>query len=338
LGVTLYELGRLDEAKASYKQAIALKPDFRSASRNILKLPVGQLDPKTLELCEKAFPTPGEAAGDQAEYTFFQANLLKHLGLLDQSFSQFRKANKLKLEAIQTEVTVQSERHTQSFNRIKDWVPIVPASGNQGLVKLFILGPSKSGKSFLEHILCKSSQVKPLFEKLVLGNLLNADINKKNVTVSLFDAIFFRSEDELLRQGYKVVTSTNPNSVFYSDYLLDMLPNTYFLVVKRSTQDLSAEIFTHEYSIGNYYSYDINAISNYLSVYNSICDTLHSKIPDRCISLNFDDIIGSPDDSVKRIGEFISQRFQVSSLSKKSTKLESASIFRNHFAEISGEY
>ena len=338
LGVALKELGRLDEAEANYKLAIALKPDHAEASRNILKLPVGQLDPKTLELCERAFPTPGEAAEDQVTYAFFQANLLKHRGLLDQSFSEFRKANKLKFETIKTEVALQSERYTHSFNRIKKWVPTVPFSGNQGLTKLFILGPSRSGKSSLEHILCNSSQVKPLFERLIFGNLSNANVDKKNVPVSLFDGIFFHSEDELLLQGYKVVTTTSPDSVFYADYLLDKLPNTFFLVINRDTQDLSAEIFTSDYNTENYYSYDINAIANYLNIYNNICDLLHSKVPDRCITVNFDDIIGSPKKSLERIGELVSQRFEVGSLNKRNAKFESASIFRDHFVKIMGNY
>ena len=338
LGVALKELGRLDEAEANYKLAIALKPDHAEASRNILKLPVGQLDPKTLELCERAFPTPGEAAEDQVTYAFFQANLLKHRGLLDQSFSEFRKANKLKFETIKTEVALQSERYTHSFNRIKKWVPTVPFSGNQGLTKLFILGPSRSGKSSLEHILCNSSQVKPLFERLIVGNLSNADVDKKNAPVSLFDGIFFHSEDELLLQGYKVVTTTSPDSVFYADYLLDKLPNTFFLVINRDTQDLSAEIFTSDYNTENYYSYDINAIANYLNIYNNICDLLHSKVPDRCITVNFDDIIGSPKKSLERIGELVSQRFEVGSLNKRNAKFESASIFRDHFVKIMGNY
>ena len=38
LGVTLQELGRLDEAEASYRQAIALKPDFAKAHNNLLML------------------------------------------------------------------------------------------------------------------------------------------------------------------------------------------------------------------------------------------------------------------------------------------------------------
>ena len=35
LGNTLQELGRLDEAEASYTQAIALKPDFAEAHSNL---------------------------------------------------------------------------------------------------------------------------------------------------------------------------------------------------------------------------------------------------------------------------------------------------------------
>jgi Flp pilus assembly protein TadD len=35
LGNTLKELGRLDEAEASYNQAIALKPDYAEAHSNL---------------------------------------------------------------------------------------------------------------------------------------------------------------------------------------------------------------------------------------------------------------------------------------------------------------
>ena len=35
LGVTLQGLGRLDEAEASYNQAIALKPDYAEAHNNL---------------------------------------------------------------------------------------------------------------------------------------------------------------------------------------------------------------------------------------------------------------------------------------------------------------
>ncbi|MDA8678017.1 tetratricopeptide repeat protein, partial [Luminiphilus sp.] len=334
LGATLKELGRLDDAELTYVKAIALKSGAIVASRNILNLPVGQLDPKTLEWCEKRFPTLGKSAGEEAKSAFFRAKLLKHRGLIDQSFSEFCKANEIKLENMQNEIALESESNTQSLNRIRDWVPKPPAAVDPSLVKLFIMGPSKSGKSLMEHILCKSPQVKPLFEAVQYSGLENAEIKKSYLPGSLFDSIFFHSEDELLNRGYEVVTSTNPLSIFKADYLLDMVPNSYFLVINRDIQDLSAEIFTEEYISGNYYSSDINAIMTYLSVYKKICETLITKAPSRCLILNFDDIIESTEVTVGRIGELVSQYFEVDGLIEQGTKFASASIFRDHFAKI----
>ena len=338
LGAALHELGRLEEAEINYKKAIMLNSDFAVAARNILELPVGQLDPKTLDLCENMFIAPGEFLKDQVNCSFFQANLLKHRGLIDQSFSEFCKANKMKFEKIKDKISLESERNIQSFNRIKEWVPIAPASTKRSLVKLFIMGPSRSGKSVMEHILCKSTQVKRLFEAVNYSSFSSTGINKRNLPDSLFDSIFGCSEDEFLLQGYGVVTSTNPGSIFNADYLLDMVPNTYFLVINRDVQDLAAEIFTKEYADGNYYSYDVNVIYRYLSIYNNICEILIAKAPDRCITINFDDIIESPEATVGRIGELVSQSFEVGSLKKKGTKFASTSIFRDHFAEISEKY
>ena len=41
--------------------------------------------------------------------------------------------------------------------------------------------------------------------------------------------------------------------------------------------------------------------------------------------------------ALKRIGELVSQRFDVGSRNKRSTMLNPASIFRDHFAKMSGE-
>jgi tetratricopeptide (TPR) repeat protein len=56
LDVTLQELGRLEEAEASYRQAIALKPDFAEVHRSlgIVLHANGDVNP-TIESREKAY-------------------------------------------------------------------------------------------------------------------------------------------------------------------------------------------------------------------------------------------------------------------------------------------
>jgi tetratricopeptide (TPR) repeat protein len=331
MGNTLEELGRLDEAETSYTQAIALEPDSENAAQNMVKLPVGQLDLKILALLDKALLVQSESVKNQASYYFFKANLLKHKGLMERSFDEFCKANKLRWEEVREQFATYDRACTGNLNRIRQWTPNAPELVESGLTKLFLVGPSKSGKSSLEHALSRSSQVKPLYEGIRYSGLSKAVVNGKDPYETLYEKHFFQSEDEFLRQGYKVVTSTNPDNIFYSDYLIDMLPNTFFLIIKRNSRDLASEIFTAEYTNGNFYSYHPNGISKYLCVYNKICEALALKVPDRCITINFEDIMNSPEDTVERIGDLVCRNLEVSRLKKYVTSFTSESLFRNHF-------
>ena len=202
MGNTLEELGRLDEAETSYTQAIALEPDSENAAQNMVKLPVGQLDLKILALLDKALLVKGQSVKNQASYYFFKANLLKHKGLMERSFDEFCKANKLRWEEVREQFATYDRACTGNLNRIRQWTPNAPELVESGLTKLFLVGPSKSGKSSLEHALSRSSQVKPLYEGIRYSGLSKAVVNGKDPYETLYEKHFFQSEDEFLRQGY----------------------------------------------------------------------------------------------------------------------------------------
>ena len=112
----------------------------------------------------KTFNILDDSLEDQIKYFFFQGNLLKHRGFIEQSFNVFNKANKLKLEVSKDEIIVAANKNSDSLMRIDKWMPNPPELVGKRLAKLFIMGPSKSGKSSVEHILSESSQVKTLYE------------------------------------------------------------------------------------------------------------------------------------------------------------------------------
>ncbi|OUV60213.1 MAG: hypothetical protein CBC82_08750, partial [Cellvibrionales bacterium TMED122] len=93
LGVTLKELGRLDEAETSYKQAIALKPDLTEAHSNLGNTfkELGRLDDAEASL--------RQAIALKPDYAEAHSNLgvtLKELGRLDDAEASYRKAITLK--------------------------------------------------------------------------------------------------------------------------------------------------------------------------------------------------------------------------------------------------
>ena len=197
------------------------------------------------------------------------------------------------------------------------------------------MGPSKSGKSSVEHILSESSHVKTLYEVIKHNELLKNNDCGKDSSELLFENLFSQSEGKLFYQGYKVVTSTNPGSIFYSDYLMDMLPNAYFIIVKRDLRDVSPEIFTSDYNTENHYSYDVNEISKYLDVYNRACETLALKVPARCLTISFEDIIQAPKDVVDQISSLVGSSPRVNHLKRNVASFEHESLFRNHYAALS---
>ena len=335
LGTTLQELGRLEEAKARWAQSLLLQPNFFDVVRNLVKLPVGQLEPDIINLCEKALNPLDGPLESQIKYLFAQGNLFKHQGLIDQSFELFCKANKLKLEVSKNRMLIEAEKNISCLKRIDGWGPSLPKFCEKKLVKLFIMGPSRSGKSLLEHILAESSQVKTLREIIKHNAFAKNNGFKKYSSELLFENLFAQSECNLFDEGYKLVTSTNPGSIFYSDYLLDMLPNAYFIIVKRDPRDISPEIFTSEYNMENFYSYDVNEIKKYLDVYYQVFEALVLKVPDRCLSVSFKDIVQAPEDVVARISRLVGTSLRVGDFKQNLANFEYESLFRNHYTGLS---
>ena len=334
LGVVFQELGRLEEAKESLTRAIVLTPNFIDAARNLVKLPVGNVDSHALNLCEKAVSALDKSLEYQVKYFFFRGNLLKHRGFLDQSFGMFCKANKIQLGLSKDKVKVAAKKNIDSLVRIDKWMPNLPQLAGKGLKKLFIMGPSKSGKSSLEHIFSESSCVKTLYEVIEHKELMKDNEYGRDTNGVIFENLFSHSEGKLVREGYELVTSTNPGSIFYSDYLMDMLPNTYFIIIKRDPQDISPEIFTTEYKSENIYSYDANEISKYLDVYYKVCQSLAMKVPDRCLTVSFENIIKAPENVVNQVNKLIGSALNVKHEKRNIASFEYKSLFRTHYSRM----
>jgi Flp pilus assembly protein TadD len=109
LGATLKELGRLEDAEASYNKAIAIKPEFAEAHNNLGNLlqELGRL--------EDAEASYNKAIGIKPEYAEAHSNLgatLKELGRLEDAEASCKKAIAIKPDL--------AEAHNNLGNLLQD--------------------------------------------------------------------------------------------------------------------------------------------------------------------------------------------------------------------------
>ena len=307
MGSALKEQGKLEEAIEAYNKALNIKPDYADAARNLVKIPIGTINEKIILNLNKNFSFLCSKIQDPSKRLFFEANVLSHNGNYDDAFEVFVEANRKKLNDISIYIKNISQEYDMQIKQMQRWSPHPQVERASSVKKLFLLGPSRSGKSTLEKLLMGLPNVFPMFENINLNAIKEL---RKNSMVD----IFYHDENNLLKMGYNVVTSTNPATMFQIDRLLDIFSDSFFIFVKRNWTDIASQVFIAEYKRGNLYSYDHSSILEYLENYDAIWEIIKQKIPHRIIEISYEDIFSKPQEIVKKISQFIGARFEVDNL------------------------
>ncbi len=298
LGTTLHDQGKLAAALASYERAIEIKPDFGRAYFSCAKFPTGVLPDDLLANLEK-FRADGDNERDISRVQFFQANILRHQGKIDQSFKMLEVANKT--SESEAEIRLLRSKTRNASDEIARWSPSpVKRNADRKLKILFILGPSRSGKSTIEAALGKCEGVRLGFEGwrgeaaasyLKSLNETRLRANKSKMPAAKIEKVFFYSENELRADGVRLLTCTNPISIAAAHYFYEAFDNAYFLFVQRDEYVTASEIFAKEYRKGNFYSYNAKFALEYVRWYNDLASELVAKMPLRAVNAKYEEFL-----------------------------------------------
>ena len=331
MGVALAEQGKLEEALACYNTALSLKPDFAEAARNLVLLPINSIDEQTITELSKRLSIISANIDDQSQKLFFEGNLLSHKGEYDKAFRIFVDANAEKLKKNILSIESEQEKFDLAIQRIRRWSVNLQSEQKSSVKKLFILGPSRSGKSTLETFLIGSPNVYPMFESYNFEAILKSELSTEETKKLSMRDLFYHDENSLIKLGYNLVTSTNPDTIFQIDRLIDALSNSFCIFVRRNRIDIAAEMFIKDYNEGHFYSYDHSSILKYLDTYEAIWEIIKQKVPHLTLEISFEDMLGNPLETIKKISRMTGASFEVSNPPNRSmTNLSSP--FREHYA------
>jgi hypothetical protein len=211
--------------------------------------------------------------------------------------------------------------------KLKSWKLNLVPNDDEKLIKIFILAPPRSGQSLLETLLSRSSIIKPLSDAIKL---------QTDSTNYSFEEIFFQNEMQLQRQRFKVITTTNPYSIFHAIDIAEKIPNSFFIFIKRDKIDVASEIFRSHWKKKDYeftYAYDPENIFRLIKFYTETEEIFLEKLVKNSISVSFEEILFQPKNVVSMIEKLCSISCDLQEIDLTKSQIPVSSIFRNQFQE-----
>jgi len=174
------------------------------------------------------------------------------------------------------------------------------------IISLFILGPSRSGKTTVERIAGNIGDIKRGFENPIVENAVRRTFQESGLITRqrllelppVLDPRFrlnYLEDLENRASGSKVFTNTHPGRIFDVYRLATAIPNSRFLFIKRQVDDVCLRIFMKKYQAGHLHSYDLNATREYVDWYYQMIDGLCELFPTITSQIRYEDMISSPE-------------------------------------------
>ena len=322
LAGALQSMLRVDEAAEYYARAFAASPSasipimwLYSASQLPCDIPGHDLS----GLIEVAKSRQGDDPEDFKSWRGFARASIEHRrGRHNEAWQLLTRANRLPARRVAETNMRLGEVRNKLLDKVRISItpaPLAPPADGEPPVTLFILGPSRSGKSTLERLINASDGVTRTHEQTILADAMRQTCSQAGASVPTsladlpmahaksFRQHFARQLAPLPGQSVKVVTNTNPHHIEDTLPAAAILPGLRFAFVKRNIDDLTLRIFMKRYNSGNEYAYDIGAITDYIVWYNEMIDALAQRLPDTALIITYEDMIADPVMMQGRIGQ-----------------------------------
>jgi hypothetical protein len=206
------------------------------------------------------------------------------------------------------EISQKDERaHAQLFDLLSQFKPRDLHSTSRGhqCQSLFILGPSRSGKTTMERLLALLPGVRrgyenPIVENAIRRTFQGAGLITRSKLVELppqLDEVFsqnYVAELDERAQGARVFTNTHPARIVDAWRFALAVSGARFILIKRDPYDLALRIYMKRYKAGHPYSYDLKSIFRYVNWYHAMMDELARKLPGVTRIGAYEDMIENP--------------------------------------------
>ena len=274
----------------------------------LVGLPASAIRRELLPELGKVVPRANEEKADfEARLAFVRAAALDKAGRHAEAWEQALAANRPIAATVKKDLAENISRRENNLKWLRER-SVTKAGGirDERLpTSLFILGPSRSGKTTLESLTGMLEGVKRGYENPSVENAISRTYQDAGLltTFSLdylppqfFPQVRQIYAEELARRAgsAKVFTNTHPGYVHEVARLAETIPNARFIFVKRNVDDIVLRMFMRMYRRGNPYSYNVSSARAYVEWYYQMIDLLAEKLPEMVRVVRYEDMVTDP--------------------------------------------
>lgn len=320
----LLELGRARDAAELLESAVARWPMAFEPVYELSSFPKAFLRCEPAALLERWTADTPEGV-DPASLAFAQSWALHHERRFEEAWQHLKRANQLVFDVERDAAHRDLDGKRQELRRLEgadsgiDWR--APSHRDDCPHVLFILGPSRSGKTTLESLLESCGLIRGDESNLIATTVRDtlqgagfvpfeaAEALPKHVREA-FVAHYCAKVCELAGPG-DCLTVTNPEIIADVPYLIGLIPNLRFMLVDRDANDLIFSIYQQHYARGNLYAYCLQTTSAYVGWYRSMAALLRVRAPHLAAACTYEDLIERPRDVLASVGRLLGRNLEV---------------------------
>ena len=310
LALCSVHIGELERTAEIFKAAVAKGSRSIGTLYTLSQLPADLVKLDIVSLLEDAKAPKASAAEDdfESQKAFAMAAALDKAGRHADAWTEVTAARRPDHAKNRKTYLAHKERFAV-LRELSGTIPFTPhpqpEAASDRPISLFIVGPSRSGKTTLERLMGTLEGVKrgyenPIVENAVRRAFQTAGFPTRGRLVELppgLNQMFagFYAEELALRAGAaRVFTNTLPGRNEDALRIASDVPNTRFIFIKRNIDDLILRIYMRNYKTGNQWASDVRDIQDYVTWSHEMMDIMAERMPDLCRILTYEDLVTDP--------------------------------------------
>jgi tetratricopeptide (TPR) repeat protein len=353
LGIVYQQLGQINNSINHYEKALAINPDYAEVYYNLSYLNKYRFNDLQITKMKSILSDSKLSHSSRSSLCFALAVVNENLDNQDELFKYLHEANRLRKQ----ELNYSLDHSKALFPNVKEMFSSAYSDIEKSLSSepsnfkpIFIVGMPRSGSTLVEQIMSSHHAVHgagelpnlPTIIQPIARDYANQGMNK--LPEKSFLSIREQYLDALsnLNVPESVITDKLPLNFLCIGYILTAFPEAKIVHMKRDARAICWSIYKTNFgstSIG--YSYNIDDLTGFYSLYADLMDFWHQLFPGKIYDICYEDLTTNQEEETRKLLQYCELDWDENCLSfhqnKRAVKTASSIQVRKKMYQGSSE-